>query len=124
MNPAEREILRLEREQTANFNGRDLEALLKQYQQDFVGFSSTRYERIAGRSALKRTFQHYLDQSPQLRYSIKQVRVQVFGNTAVVSFYWNVELSPKKRIHGRGTHVFVKRGKQWQIAHEHFSRSH
>ena len=124
MKPAEREILRLEREQTADFNGRDLGALLKQYEQDFVGFSSTRYDRITGRSALKRTFQHYLDQSPQLRYSIKQPRIQVFGTTAVVSFYWNVELSPKKRIQGRGTHVFVKRGKQWQIAHEHFSRSH
>jgi ketosteroid isomerase-like protein len=124
MNPAEREILRLEREQAGDFNHRDLEALLNQFQDNFVGFSSTKYERIAGRPALKRTFQHYLDQSPQLRYSIKQARVQMFGNAAVVSFYWTVELSPKKKIQGRGTHVFVKRGKQWQIVHEHFSRSH
>jgi ketosteroid isomerase-like protein len=124
---AEREILRLEREQAGDFNRRDMEALLNQFQNNFVGFSSTKYDRIAGRAALKRTFEHYLDQSPQLRYSIKQPRVQMFGNTAVVSFYWTVDLSSKKskkKIQGRGTHVFVRRGKQWQIAHEHFSRSH
>jgi ketosteroid isomerase-like protein len=124
MNAAEREILRLEREQAGDFNRRDMEALLNQFQNNFVGFSSTKYDRIAGRAALKRTFEHYLDQSPQLRYSIKQPRVQMFGNTAVVSFYWTVDLSPRKKIQGRGTHVFVKHGKNWQIAHEHFSRSH
>jgi len=118
------EILKLEREQAADFNSRNLKALLAQFSSAFVGFSSTRYERIAGRTALKRTFQHYLDQSPELRYSIRQPRVQVFGSAAVVSFYWTVELSPGHKVEGRGSHVFVKHGKNWSIVHEHFSRSH
>ena len=94
MTQVREEILRLEREQASDFNSRDLKALLAQFSSDFVGFSSTRYERIAGRTALKRTFDHYLDQSPQLRYSIRQPRVQIFGGAAVVSFYWTVELAP------------------------------
>lgn len=124
MTRAEQEILGLEREQASDFNRRDMKALLAQFSSDFVGFSSTRHDRIAGRTALKRTFEHYLDQSPQLRYSIRQARVQVFGGTAVASFYWTVELAPGQKIEGRASHVFVKRGKSWSIVHEHFSRSH
>jgi len=124
MTRAEKEIHELEREQASDFNRRDMKALLAQFSPGFVGFSSTRYERIAGRPALRRTFEHYLDQSPQLRYSIRQARVQVFGGTAVASFYWTVELAPGHKVEGRGSHVFVKRGKSWSIVHEHFSRSH
>ena len=124
MTREKQEILGLERQQASDFNSRDLKALLAQFGSDFVGFSSTRYERIAGRTALKRTFEHYLDQSPQLNYSIRQPRVQVFGSAAVVSFYWTVELAPGHKIEGRGSHVFAKHGKKWSVVHEHFSRSH
>jgi len=124
MTPTEREILRLERQQVSDFNRRDLKALVDQFASNFVGFSSTRYERIAGRAALKKTFQHYLDQSPQLRYSISQPRVQVFDGTAIATFYWTVELMPEHKVQGRGSHVFTKRGRRWTVVHEHFSRSH
>lgn len=124
MTAMEREILRLEHQQVADFNRRNLKALLEQFEPSFVGFSSTRHKRIAGRAALKRTFQHYLDQSPRVRYRIAEPRLQVFDGTAVVSFYWVVELSPKHRIEGRGSHVFIKHGNHWRIVHEHFSRSH
>lgn len=124
MTAVEREILRLERQQVADFNRRDLKALLEQFEPGFVGFSSTRHKRIAGRAALKRTFEHYLDQSPRVRYRIAEPRVQLFGETAVVSFYWVVELSRRHRVEGRGSHVFIRHGNQWRIAHEHFSRSH
>ncbi len=124
MTAVKREILRLEREQVADFNRRDLKALLEQFEPSFVGFSSTRHQRIAGRAAQKKTFKHYWDQSPRVRYRIADPRVQLFDGTAVVSFYWVVELSPKHRVEGRGSHVFIKRGNQWRIAHEHFSRSH
>jgi len=124
MTPTEREILRLERQQVSDFNRRDLKALVDQFASNFVGFSSTRYERIAGRAALKKTFEHYLDQSPQLRYGISQPRVQVFDGTAIASFYWTVELTPEHKIQGRGSHIYTKRGRRWAIVHEHFSRSH
>lgn len=124
MATAKREILRLEREQVDHFNRRQLAAILSQFGPGFVGFSSTRHERIAGRAALKKTFEHYWRQSPRVRYGITQPRVQVFGPAAVASFYWTVELGRGRRIRGRGSHVFVKRGRKWGIAHEHFSRAH
>ncbi len=124
MNSVEREILRLEREQATDFNRRDLDAIVEQFEPGFVGFSSTRHKRIAGRAALKKTFQHYLDQSPQVRYRIAEPRVQVLDGTAIVSSYWVVQLSPRHRVEGRGSHVLIRRGDRWRIVHEHFSRSH
>jgi ketosteroid isomerase-like protein len=124
MTSVEREILRMERLQAADFNRRDLDAIVEQFEPSFVGFSSTRHKRIAGRAALKKTFEHYLDQSPRVRYRIAEPRVQALDGTAVVSFYWVVELSPGHRIQGRGSHVLIKRGDRWRIVHEHFSRTH
>ena len=123
MNTAQRQILQLERQQEKDFNGRKIGALLQQFAPGFVGFSSTKHARIAGLDALKQTFQHYLRQSPRVRYRIGQPRVQVFGSSAVASFYWTVNLG-RRAVRGRGSHVFVKQGKQWRIAHEHFSRAH
>ena len=123
MTATQRTILQLERQQERDFNRRRVPAILKQFAPGFVDFSSTRHARIAGRAALGKTFQHYLKQSPRARYRIAQPLVQVFGNTAVASFYWTVTLG-KRAVRGRGSQVFVRQGKRWQIVHEHFSRAH
>ncbi len=124
MNSVEREILRLEQQQARDFNRHDLGALLEQFGPGFVGFSSTRHKRVAGKNELAGTFRHYFDRSPQVQYRISQPRVQVFGETAVASFYWTVALSPRRKVEGRGSHVFAKRGGGWKIVHEHFSKAH
>ncbi len=120
----EREILRLEKKQVRDFNHRDLGELLDGFAPGFVGFSSTRHKRITGQKSLAETFHHYFSQSPRVQYRISQARVQVFGNMAVASFYWTVTLGGKRKVEGRGTHVFSKRGRSWRIVHEHFSRAH
>jgi ketosteroid isomerase-like protein len=124
MNASEREILRLERSQVSDFNRHNIKALVNQYSEGLVGFSSTRYERIRGRAALANTFKHYMKVSPRVRYSVSDVKVQPLGETAVASFYWKVQLAPGHHVSGRGTHVLVKDKGKWKIAHEHFSRSH
>jgi len=118
------EILRMERQQEENFNHHQFGDILKHFAPGFVGFSSTRHARVEGKAALKKTFQHYLKQAPQVRYRIAQPTVQVLGQTAVASFYWTVTLGRKRKVRGRGSHVFVKRGRRWHIVHEHFSRAH
>lgn len=121
---AVQEIVRREREQVRFFNRGQVDAIVKQFDPSFVGFSSTRHDRIAGLAALRRTFFYYLRKSPKFRYRITQLRVQQFGDTAVATFYWTVRLGPRRKIDGRGTHVFTRRGKNWRIVHEHFSRAH
>jgi ketosteroid isomerase-like protein len=79
---------------------------------------------VSGRSELANTFRHYFNRSPEVQYRITQPRVQVFGDTAVASFYWTVTLTPRRKVQGRGSHVFAKRGRQWKIVHEHFSKAH
>ena len=74
MNPIQ-EILRMEREQVRLFNRGRVADILKQFDPSFVGFSSTRHNRIRGLAALRRTFYFYLRQSPKLRYAIAQPRV-------------------------------------------------
>ncbi len=120
---AQKEILRLERQQVTDFNQRRVPQLLAGFAPGFVGFSSTKHARIAGLSALKKTFLHYMRQAPRVRYRIAQPRVQIFGSSAVASFYWMVNLG-RRAVRGRGTHVFVKKGSRWHIVHEHFSRAH
>ncbi len=118
-----REILRIERQQVADFNRGRIPALLRSFDPTFVGFSSTRHPRISGRNALSRTFHFYLKQAPKLTYSVAQPRVQVYERTAVATFYWKVRLG-KRAIKGRGSHVYVKKPAGWRIVHEHFSRAH
>lgn len=121
---AKQEILRLERQEERDFNQRRLARCLKLFDPGFIGFSSTRHPRIAGLRALKKTFEYYLRQSPTMRYRMSQPRVQIFDGSAVASFYWTVTLGPRRQVRGRGSHVFIRKGKTWRIVHEHFSRAH
>ena len=124
------EILHLEREQVRAINRGDVRSALKLFDRGFVGFSSTKHQRIRGLGALRKTFDYYLKQAPKLAYHVEQPHVSVSGGTAVATFYWSVQLGrgrpgriKTRKIHGRGTHVFAKQGKEWKVVHEHFSRA-
>jgi len=117
-------ILRLERQQEKDFNRHRIDRCLAPFSPGFVGFSSTRHARIAGRAALRKTFEYYVRLSPRMRYRISQPRVQIFDAAAVATFYWKVTVGRGKHVRGRGSHVLVRKGKTWRIVHEHFSRAH
>ena len=117
-------ILRLERQQEKDFNHHRIDRCLAPFAPGFVGFSSTRHPRIAGRAALRKTFEYYVRLSPRMRYRINQPRVQLFDGAAVATFYWKVTVGRGKQVRGRGSHVFIRKGKTWRIVHEHFSRAH
>ena len=120
-------ILAVEKEMVRDFNAGKTDQLLGHFHPRVVGFSSTKQERISGRSAMKKTFDYYRQASAHMKYNIAKPAVVVFDDTAIASFYWTVELGtgrPRHVIKGRGTHVFVQRSGKWQIVHEHFSRAH
>ncbi|HEV8385722.1 MAG TPA: nuclear transport factor 2 family protein [Candidatus Acidoferrales bacterium] len=123
-NTVQQHILRLESEQAAAINRRDLRGSLAMFDGNFVGFSSTKHERIRGLTALGKTFQHYWQRSPKMTYRVEDLRVLVSGRAAVATFYWSVGLGARRTIHGRGTHVFTRKGNSWRVVHEHFSRAH
>ncbi len=120
-------ILAIEKEMVRDFNAGKVERLLAHFHPRVVGFSSTRQERIAGRSAVRKTFSYYRQASSRTKFRISKPRVQAFGEVAVATFYWSVDLGRGRLRHviqGRGTHVFIHQGREWKIVHEHFSRAH
>ena len=121
---AGQQILQLERAQARAINHGDLRGALQMFDRRFVGFSGTQHKRIRGLAALRKTFVYYWKRAPKLVYHIEQPHVYVNGATAVATFYWTVQLGRGRKIHGRGTHVFTKQGKNWRVVHEHFSRAH
>lgn len=118
------QISRLEREQARAINRGDVRSALRMFDKSFVGFSSTQHDRIRGLGALARTFHYYLKRAPKMNYRIQQARVHSDGNVAVATFYWTVGMGRGRTLRGRGTHVFVRKGKNWRVVHEHFSRAH
>jgi len=118
------EILRMEREQARAINRRDIRGATRMFDPGFVGFSSTQHKRIRGLGALAKTFRYYLKHAPRMSYAIAQPQVHISGNTAVATFYWTVGLGRGRGVRGRGTHVFARKGRQWRVVHEHFSRAH
>ena len=127
MASAQQSILAIEKELVRDFNAGKTNALLAHFHPKVVGFSSTQQKRISGRGAMRKTFDYYRHASSKMKYAITKPQVQMFGNSAVVTFTWTVELGagrPRHAIHGRGSHVFVRNGEKWQIVHEHFSRAH
>lgn len=127
MSKIERAILAIEKKQAAAFNQGDLKTVLDMFDKHIVCFSSTQHERVTGRAGLRRTFDYYLKEADKVQYRIIEPVVQVYGDTAITSFYWTVTLTSgtkRHKIEGRGSHVLVNEKGTWKIVHEHFSRAH
>jgi ketosteroid isomerase-like protein len=121
------EILEVENAMVREFNAGDVQSVLAHFHPRVIGFSSTQQERVSGLGAMKRTFDYYHQASAQMKYRIGEPRVQLFGDTAIATFYWTVELGkgrPRHLIKGRGSHVLRHEDGKWLIVHEHFSRAH
>lgn len=120
----QKQILHLEREQARAINRGDIRGATRMFDRQLVGFSSTKHKRIRGLGALAKTFRYYRQRAPQMTYHMEQPQVHVSGDTAVATFYWTVGLGRGRKVKGRATHVFVRKGKDWRVIHEHFSRAH
>lgn len=128
MGAIEKHILEIEKQMERDFNRGDMEAILNYFDADVIGFSSTRHERLMGLEDMRDTFLYYLKEADSVEYSITSPLIKVISDDcAVMTFYWLVVLvagNKRREIHGRGSHVFAKRGEDWKVVHEHFSRAH
>ncbi|MEK7729777.1 MAG: nuclear transport factor 2 family protein [candidate division KSB1 bacterium] len=127
MTIAEQQLVKIETDIAAAFNRRDLKGVLAFFEEETMGFSSTKHERLRGLEDMRKTFNYYLQQSEKVEFALDEIKVQHFGAAAVSTFYWSVTVGTstgEHEIHGRGSHVFVEKNGTWKIVHEHFSRSH
>ena len=128
MDEIQKEIVSIEKSIVKLFNERNVKEILKFFSKDFVGFSSTKHERVPNLTQLKKTFLHYLDEGDEVVYAIQNLKVKIYGEAALSSFYWTVDLKKKKKkpktITGRGSHVFLMLDSGWSIVHEHYSKAH
>jgi hypothetical protein len=127
MDEIQQEIVNIEKSIVKLFNERNIKEIIKCFSSDFVGFSSTKHERLTSLTQLKRTFLHYLDEGDEVIYKIKNLKVKIYGEAALATFYWTVDLKKKKKtktIDGRGSHIFLLCKTGWCIAHEHYSKAH
>ena len=127
MDSIQNELIDIEKSIVKLFNSGDIKGILAYFNTDFVGFSSTRHERVTSLSQLKKTFQHYLDEGDAVTYSIKNLQVKIYSESALTTFYWTVTIrkgKKEKKIDGRGSHVFLMTKTGWTIVHEHYSKAH
>ena len=127
MADAKQEILAIEEGLVNAFNLADIDKILTYFDTDLTGFSSTQHMRLASPAELRKTFEYYMAKAPTVDYVISDPQVTVYGDTAILTFYWAVRMrngKKRKPIEGRGTHVLSKRNGKWKIVHEHFSRAH
>jgi ketosteroid isomerase-like protein len=128
MDDIQKEIVDIEKSIVKLFNEKNIKEILTYFSKDFVGFSSTKHDRVPNLTQLKKTFLHYLDEGDQVVYAIKNLKVKIYGEAALTTFYWTVELKKGKRkpklINGRGSHVFLMLDDGWSIVHEHYSKAH
>jgi ketosteroid isomerase-like protein len=127
MATATQEILKIEKAMMREFNAGDMTGVLSHFHPRVIGFSSTQQERVSGLGGMKKTFNYYRQASTHMKYRIAEPNVQLFGDTAIATFRWTVELgkgSPRHVVKGRGSHVLTRQDGKWLIVHEHFSRAH
>jgi hypothetical protein len=127
MDEIQKEIVVIEKSIVKLFNERNIKEILKYFKSGFVGFSSTKHERVTSLAQLKNTFLHYLDEGDEVIYKIQNLKVKIYGEAALTTFYWTVDLKKKKKtktISGRGSHIFLISEEGWSIVHEHYSKAH
>ena len=127
MDEIQNEIQVIEKSIVKLFNERKINEILNYFKTDFVGFSSTKHERVTSLAQLKKTFLHYLHEGEEVTYKIRNLKVKIYGEAALATFYWKVDIKKNKKIktiNGRGSHIFLISSKGWRNVHEHYSRAH
>ena len=127
MDDIQKELVNIEKSIVKLFNEKKIKEILEFFNRDFIGFSSTTHDRVTSLSRLKKTFLHYLDEGDEVKYNIQNLKVKIYGESALTTFYWTVDIKKKKKlkkIDGRGSHIFLVGDKGWRIVHEHYSKAH
>jgi putative oxidoreductase len=119
------EVVSAERELWSRFKKHDVEGMLEMMDRDFTAFSGGMPKRLDGPAAEEAHARYFLDdlKGEVLRYDILDPRVQNFGDVAVLTYHFAVNVTMLGKMQaqtGKDTSVWVRRGKTWKQVHYHY----
>ena len=78
--------------------------------------------RIEGLEAVRNYMASLAGQIPPHTYDIVNPKVQVYGNTAILTFHWKASTTDGKALEGwKATSVYHWKNGKWSMVHAHWS---
>ena len=107
---------------------KDIAALEALVAEDYVEFSGST-ARTVGRANVTKVAQQFFQNNSINAWTIRDVMVQRYGDTAVCSYYWTDSVTIKGKdfsFAGAATAVLLKQDEKWKYVHHHetFAREH
>ena len=98
---------------------------LKNYfHRDMVAITATDRERLEGREACFTSWNNFAKAAKSHHWKELEPRVQIYGNTAVVTYYFDMSFEmggQTVKLGGRDMFVFAKEGGKWLAVADQFS---
>lgn len=127
MTNTEKEILAVVKEWNKSFANNDVKIYFSYIHQDLTLFIPSSPYRIDGKNDDKEEFEWSLSKSRTKVHFFQELQpqVQVYGNTAIVTYYNRGAYGPdgNEQIHYlKETNVLTKENDKWKIVHIHTSK--
>lgn len=120
-------IIGIERAAWDALKNKQPERLNDYYTDDASLFDDSLAYRVQGKSEILRGLQSWMDSTELRSYQILEPQAQVLGDTAVLTYYFNlsaVRAGKEFSQAGKVTLVLVRQGGEWRALHEHLSVNH
>ena len=121
---ADQEIMALERSALDRWAQSDTEGYIDISADDITWFDFTPGEqlRIDGLQAVRNYLKPFIGNIPPHTYDLVNPKVQMYGNTAVLTFHWKGSLTDGTPLDGyKVTAVYNWKDGQWRQVHAHWS---
>lgn len=121
-----REVLRAEQTAWSRLEQRDIEGFMEMMDEDFTAFSGSMPKRLDTKKAEEDHARLFIEDlgGRILEYKILDPRVQVFGESAVLTYHFSTKVIISGEKHtqaGKSTSVWVRRDKGWRQVHYHYA---
>jgi putative oxidoreductase len=120
-----REVLRAEQTAWSRLEQRDVKSFMELMDEDFTAFSGSMPRRLDTKKAEEDHARLFIEElgGRILEYKILDPRVQVFGQTAVLTYHFSTKVIIRGEQHsqsGKSTSVWVRRDKGWRQVHYNY----
>ena len=120
-------ILQIERNAWEAVKNKQVDLMADYFTDDASMFVADQAYRVSGKAQIMSDLKGWVSRSDLHSYQLLDPQVQVFGNTALLTYYFSeTGVSGGKDFSeaGKFSVVFVKRDGKWRAIHEHESTNH